>query len=147
MDSWFLSGFQLLYGEKARVYGPYTNDEGRKFVVIKLPGHCTSKLYSKVVLEIKLGRRLSSEETCDHVDEDRTNDAPDNLQLLSRPANAKKSALRRVQEEVSCVLCGCKFIPTSNQVNARALTRSGPFCSKVCAGKSGSALTRIGIGT
>ena len=43
-------------------------------------------------MEIRLGRRLNSDETVDHIDNDKTNDSPENLQVLSLKDNARKSA-------------------------------------------------------
>lgn len=75
------------------VYGPYTRkSDGRRIVVIYDGVNRTGKLYAKVKLEIKLGRRLSRYEEVDHVDEDFTNDRFSNLQLLSPTANRSKSA-------------------------------------------------------
>lgn len=47
-------------------------------------------LASHLILEALLGRRLTSQETCDHIDGDPTNDNPNNLQVMSRSSNARK---------------------------------------------------------
>lgn len=53
----------------------------------------TTKQKAKLVLESKLERRLTENETVDHIDNDKTNDDVSNLQILSREENARKGAL------------------------------------------------------
>lgn len=51
------------------------------------------------VLERKLGRPLRRDEVADHVDEDKTNNAPDNLRVKTRSAHSRdhaKGPARRV---------------------------------------------------
>lgn len=87
----FFEDVMSLYGP-CKVYGPYVrNRDRRKFVLIYLADERITKLYAKVKLEIKLGRRLTRSETVDHVDENPLNDRFDNLQLLSLSENASKS--------------------------------------------------------
>lgn len=87
-----------LYGAGVTIYGPYTRADDRK--VVLLVWHTdtgsiakrTTVSYPKLLMEIKLGRRLGPDETVDHIDDDKTNDAYSNLQILSRADNARKSA-------------------------------------------------------
>ncbi len=97
----------------------------------------TIKQLAKVLLEVKLGRLLVDNETVDHIDEDKTNDSLDNLQLLNRDENSSKSAIKRIRSQVPCKECGDLFVPSANQVNRRSLNKSGPFCSKRCSGLFG----------
>jgi hypothetical protein len=77
-----------------KIYGPYLRKDGRKHVVIVHPdGRKQTKSYPRLLLEQKLGRELTKEETVDHKDDDFTNDSLDNLQILSLANNAKKSAI------------------------------------------------------
>lgn len=81
-----------IYGPEARVRGPYVcKKDGRRVVDVWVDGRFRTTQVAKVLLEVKLGRRLLPGETVDHVDEDCTNDAPGNLQPLTRSANASKS--------------------------------------------------------
>lgn len=83
-----------LYPDKPVVYGPYVrSDNQRKMLVLcdVDKKNCITPLLARVRLEIKLGRRLVGDETVDHHDEDRTNDDPDNLRLLPKGENSRKS--------------------------------------------------------
>lgn len=82
-----------LYGKEARMRGPYTcKKDGRRILDVLVDGRFRTMQVARVLLEIKLGRRLLPTETVDHRDEDCTNDAPYNLQLLTRSGNARKSS-------------------------------------------------------
>ena len=80
--------------EEYHIYGPYLRKDGRQHVVLRHKE--TKKLktvsYPKFLLENKIGRYLHDHETCDHIDEDHTNNSLDNLQPLSRLDNAIKGA-------------------------------------------------------
>lgn len=130
-----------LYGPHT-LYGPYIrNEDGRAIVVIRRKGKSTTKLYAKCKLEIKLGRKLQKEETVDHKDGNIQNDRFYNLTLLSRPANAYKSAWKRVSVRVKCPQCGARFATRRRPGD----TRAGPFCSKSCAGAYGKKVQCTGI--
>ncbi len=137
----FYRDTRRLYGAEARIYGPYVrNSDGRRIVVIYTRKSRTTKLYAKVKLEIKLGRRLSRFETVDHDDGDSRNDKFSNLSLLSLSANSSKAAIRRTIRKVRCLMCGSPFIPTRNQIGPRASTKAGPFCSRTCSGSYGKSI-------
>lgn len=53
-------------------------------------GKKKSVQYARLLLELKLGRVLSFNETVDHIDFDSTNNDETNLQLLSRKENSSK---------------------------------------------------------
>lgn len=85
-----------LYPGFIDVAEPFIGNDGRKRTVLKSAEfRSKNKLvsYPKLLLEEKLGRRLKNNETCDHEDDDKTNDAPSNLQVLSREDNARKGSL------------------------------------------------------
>lgn len=72
-----------------KISKPYKRPDGRKHVIItRSDGSKTTRSYPRYLLEMKLGRSLLPEETVDHIDGDHTNDAPDNLRVLSRAENA-----------------------------------------------------------
>lgn len=76
------------------IYGPYLCKDGRLHCDVMYRGRNKTKhvLYARYVLEKKIGRPLRKGETVDHIDEDKTNDKPSNLQILSLADNSKKSA-------------------------------------------------------
>lgn len=136
----FVQAIKKLYGVKARVSNFVVCNDNRKRCLVTIPGTAVKywKQYAKFKLEIKLNRKLGKDETVDHIDGDVSNDKFVNLQLLSRSQNAKKSALHRVHQLVTCIECGFVFEPTRNQVNSRAKMKAGPFCSRSCSGLYGS---------
>jgi hypothetical protein len=81
-----------------KVYGPYVRKaDGRRIVIIKYDdGSRTTKTLARFLMEQKLGRELSYNETVDHDNDDLTDDRIDNLQVLSRSDNARKERLRRL---------------------------------------------------
>lgn len=121
-----------LYEDFIDVYGPYIRKDGRKIVILYDGVNKSARQYAKVVLEVKLGRRLIGDETADHIDGDKTNDAPDNLRVLSRRENAQASA-KRIRIFAACATCGEKFELSAAQRNTRSKKRKlGPFCSSNC---------------
>ena len=52
----------------------------------------------RYLLAVKLGRYLTDEEQVDHIDDDKTNDNIDNLQILTVKENAVKSGLANRKE-------------------------------------------------
>lgn len=82
------------------IYGPYTRKDGRKHIILRAKGSGKGGLgtnitysYPKWLLEQKIGRKLSSKETCDHIDNNFTNDSLDNLQVLTRGENNLKASI------------------------------------------------------
>jgi len=98
-------------------------------------GSKSTKSYAKHLLEGKIGRTLLDHETADHIDEDKTNDDIDNLQVLTRIENALKSAKRKWVSLV-CKTCGKEFQRKPNYERRRVKKgKDGPFCSHSCVGR------------
>jgi predicted RNA-binding Zn-ribbon protein involved in translation (DUF1610 family) len=124
-----------------KVYGPYLFKSGacvgRKYVTQKFSdGAKRNLLYSRYVMEQHLGRQLSPDEHVDHIDDDKTNDAIENLQIVSCSENAKKAARLRPAEmlEFVCPECGVLARKKARQVrHNRKQGKEGPFCGKSCA--------------
>jgi len=87
---------------------------------------------------MKLGRRLTPNESADHKDGDRTNDHPDNIQLLEWAEHQTLDAVRRVLPVVECVWCGGSFQATRHNLEKRKKSMAGPFCSRKCRGQYGA---------
>ena len=69
----------------------YVNNEGRRLIkFLKDKKHIKGMAYARYLLSVKLGRFLTDDEQADHIDNDKTNDALDNLQLLTRAQNTAK---------------------------------------------------------
>lgn len=120
-----------------KVYGPYLRKDGRKHVVIVyLDGTKKTKSYPKFLLENKIGRELVNDETCDHIDGDFTNDDPNNLQVLSLPKNIIKSKKETQYYVFVCSECNQQTKKPMYAVKHNwNLGKSGPYCSRSCAGK------------
>lgn len=72
-----------------KIYGPYLRKDGRQHVVIKYAdGTLQTKSYPRLLLEERLGRLLTEDETVDHIDGNFTNNSYENLRILSRSQNA-----------------------------------------------------------
>lgn len=129
-----------------KVYGPYTRKDGRQHVVIVEGKSRKTISYPKYLLEIKLGRALSPDETCDHIDGDYTNNCLTNLQVLSRSDNSSKAMAVKSAEQgyFVCPECNVSFYKLMREVrgNQTAKKRAGPFCSKRCAGRYGQRLNK-----
>lgn len=133
-----------LYGPDVKIRGPYfAAKDGRCLVDVFCDGRYRTTQLAKLLLEIKLRRRLVDDETVDHQDDDCTNDSPENLQLLSRSENSSKRPVYRSAEYVKfrCPQCGVYAEAEMRNVRSnRAKGKSGPFCSRRCAGKASHAI-------
>lgn len=128
-----------------KVYGPYLSktgsNQGRKSVIIIYDdGTRRSLLLSRYIMETKLGHKLNPNEHVDHIDEDKTNDNENNLQILSQAENNKKSI--KINRPCKLYTFNCPICDKlTNKVLAQVkhnwkLGKSGPYCSKQCARKA-----------
>ena len=101
-----------------KVQGPYTRKDGRQVVCFYEDGVRKQMSYPKYLLEQKLGRPLRPGETCDHIDNDFTNNSLDNLQVLSRADNTRKAAALRPPElgHFTCPVCNRSFTRLMSEV-------------------------------
>ena len=123
-----------------KVYGPYTRKDGRQHVVLYKDGVRKTVSYPKYLLEQKLGRSLLPNETCDHIDNDYTNNCLDNLQVLTRADNARKGMELRSAElgHFTCPVCNSSFTRRMSRVRHNPKkNKSGPYCSCSCSNKRG----------
>ena len=68
---------------------PYFNsDSGRMEINVGFGKYKRNMYYSRYLMEKKLGRRLETWEHVHHIDEDITNDDPDNLEIRHRDIHA-----------------------------------------------------------
>jgi hypothetical protein len=123
-----------------KVYGPYTRKDGRQHVVLYKDGMRKTVSYPKYLLEQKLGRSFLPNEICDHIDNDHTNNCLDNLQVLTRSDNARKAMALKPAElgHFTCPVCNSSFTKRMRNVRSNLKQgKSGPYCSRSCAGKGG----------
>ena len=92
MDNTLENAVLKLYPEFVKILGPYIRrKDKRKYIMLYNGKVKTTRMLAKVKLEVKIGRRLVNDETADHIDEDPINDAYENLQILTKSENARKS--------------------------------------------------------
>ena len=123
-----------------KIYGPYLRKDGRKHIVIVNDDKSkTTKSYPRYLMENFLGRKLQDFETVDHINDDKTDDRIENLQLLSRVENSKKLMKLKPRKLFSFVCPNCnkestKFL--NNVLANKNKYKSGPYCSRKCAGQA-----------
>ena len=127
-----------------RVNGPYLYKSGsgigRKYVTIVYEdGHVGSKFYSHYLWEQTYGP-VPEGMSVDHIDDDKTNDVIENLQLLTNAENAKKAFASGKRDakmfNFICPVCEKPSVkPLRTVLHNWKLGQAGPYCSHRCAGK------------
>lgn len=107
-----------------------TNKENRKMILLvgKSDERSTTS-YARYLLSVNLCRFLLEEETVDHIDGDKTNDSIDNLQILSREDNIRKSSKKITMVSFICDFCKKSFSLPKRQTYGKRKTRC---CSRIC---------------
>lgn len=98
-----------------------------------------STQYARYKLAVNLGRYLTKDETVDHIDNDKTNDDIENLQILSRCDNIHKS--QKLPPLIGvCFICGKSFNVRRNLTIAKRLKYKNNelCCSRECGRKKAS---------
>lgn len=125
-----------------KTYGPYTRKDDRKHVVhVMSDGSKKTQSYPRYLMEKQLGRKIRKNENVDHINHDKTDNAISNLQVITFKKNYEKEMARpeRMAKwvEFNCPVCGTKSKKRKNNVDANLKKgKSGPYCSRHCAGKS-----------
>lgn len=128
-----------LYSEY-KVYGPYKRKDGREHVILCSKQHRITISYPKYLMELHLGRYLTDDETVDHIDRNPLNNELSNLQILQRSAHGRLDNKRVYSMRFNCPICCEEFELSGKRLNDAANNRkrgkTGPYCSKSCAGKA-----------
>lgn len=119
------------------VYGPYTRKDGRKHVIHYENGKRRTQSYPRYLMEQHLGRALETQEQVDHINNDKTDNRIENLQLLTVAENNRKSASIELPYYFTCPVCNKEAEIPYGQFKANQLRqgKAGPYCSRNCAGK------------
>lgn len=99
-------------------------------------GYRKTILYSKFLMSVKEGRILKSYEQVDHINNDKTDDRLENLQILTEQKNKEKHSLTTSRNIVvlNCPYCKTRFTREKRKTH---LIKGGDktFCSRSCAAK------------
>lgn len=116
-----------------------TNNENRRMVDLYLNDKVrTTVPYARYLMCVKIGFVLSNEFEVDHIDNDKTNDDINNLQILTKQQNKEKERLRYLNEEqlsfgYHCAHCWLPFILTEREKKTRLANQQQlAFCSRSC---------------
>lgn len=107
-------------------------DRGYVFVIYRDHPYCRKRgkiLFHRLVVENKIGRYLTREESVHHVDGDRSNNDPDNL-VLTTTGEHYKTYHRDSHKPRVCANCGDDFLPEWNDRENRP--SPARYCSDAC---------------
>lgn len=86
-------------------------------------------------MAVHLGRELLKSEEVDHIDENRCNDALENLQILTPDANKRKRR-GRTRVPVTCCVCSRVYLQYPSRLFENQIRKSPNCCSKSCASRN-----------
>lgn len=124
--------------QKHRVYGPYKERRGRKIVIVMYPDGTRETIsYPKYLVEQAIGMKLDRDMgTIDHIDGNFDNNNLSNLKIVPRVEHSTLDTRRVKLIKYNCLMCGKEFERSPRLIRDKAKKgKSGPYCSKSCAGK------------
>ncbi len=125
---------------KYRGYKIFHKTQGRYYVcMVKIKtGKRKTISYARYKMAVFLGRRLTSDETVDHKDENKINDKLSNLQILTRAENIKKNVIATGRKtklvKLKCFVCDKEFYRPPRNVNHKLSKGKRITCSRRCGG-------------
>ena len=134
----------------------HVGNEGRKLITLKkFNGELVGTSYARYIMAVKLGRFLTDQEEVDHIDNNKTNDDPNNLQILTPEQNREKQRLHYINNvqqkfDLACPYCGKDFTLTERDMKMKfdyfhKNNGSGLiYCSSSCNAKYNSDTNPIG---
>lgn len=115
--------------EGYRLYRVWHKREGRwQAVLFRSDVDRFTLQYAKYLLCVAYGRRLSRDETVDHINGMKTDDRIENLQVLSLRDNIRKSSKPKTMIHLCCPECGVQF-----ERQKRYVKYKHTYCSRRCA--------------
>lgn len=111
-------------------YKVFHKKEGRWLVILRDPinkKHTTIS-HARYLMSVKLGRRLTPNESVDHINNNRVDDRIENLQILTPLENTLKSNVKIIRDFI-CPICRKPFTRKRNPAIQT------PACSRSCGGK------------
>ena len=126
------------FKDQIKVSAPYFYQDRWRVCLTHLDGSQRTMHLSQFKMEKKIGRPLKDGEHVHHIDGDRTNDAQENLKVISASEHSKLHNPQH-SRDFTCPQCSRKFTLSgrrlTDQQRLRYSHRDGPFCSKSCATK------------
>lgn len=126
------------------------NNQGRQVVdLVNDNSDRTTTSYARYLMGVKLGYIVPEHLDVDHIDDDKTNDSVNNLQLITRQQNITKASLVLKEERTSyrynCAYCETEFLLTEDRVNYRSKTSTTglAFCSRSCNAKYSLEISKV----
>lgn len=108
------------------------NKEPRRVATLKhSDGYLTSMSYAKYLYTSYYNIDIEKGFEVDHINNDKMDDRIENLQLLSRENNIRKSHSKRIMVERTCPVCGKVFMYRKRDL----CSHPNPCCSRICGGK------------
>lgn len=111
------------------------NKENRKILLLKKSNKRMTTSFSRYLMSVHLKRYLNKHEHVDHIDNDKTNDVIENLQILTQKENNIKESKKRGKTvvELICPICENIFFRRKGLTNLVASKKSQIICcSKIC---------------
>ena len=120
-----------------KIHGPYLRQDGRSIVIIKEDdGVSHTVSYPKHLVQEHIGYELDDNLTIDHWDSNKDNNSLDNLKIIDRREHSANDTRRVKLVKFKCAWCKKKFERSPRLIRDKAKKgKSGPFCSRSCAGK------------
>ena len=117
----------------SKVYGPYINNVGRKFVIVTDKDGRRTVSYPKYLIEQHLGKRLDENMTVDHIVYNQNNNNLSNLRVVPRAEHSADDTRRVIFVKLKCDNCGKDFERSPRVIRDKAMKGvRGNFCSKQC---------------
>ena len=107
-----------------------TNKEPRRVATLHKTNYNTSMSYAKYLYTSHYECDVAKGDEVDHINGDKMDDRIENLQVISRKNNIHKSHTRKEFVELTCPVCGEKFLYEKRNLN----THPNPCCSRKCGG-------------
>lgn len=124
----------LYKSEYKAAYIVNNKDKRKRVILVKDDGSRIGMTLARYLWEDKYGKVPAGYEI-DHINNDKTDDRVENLQLLTRTENLRKERSRHPARQVilTCPICGVKFPFYVRNLS----THKNPCCSKKCGYKKG----------
>lgn len=108
-----------------------TNKEPRRVATLRSrSGKMTSMSYAKYLYTSHYKCDIPEGDQVDHINEDKMDDRIENLQVISKNYNIKRSTYRSEMVELVCPVCGVHFLLRKGNLS----THKNACCSRRCGG-------------